>query len=232
MMNASRCSYFLGLLGLLILKASVGFGQATFIGKREIINYSKLEYGAGAQSWSTRQDSRERIYFANNEGLLVYNGTNWQLYPVPNNTILRSIEFGEDGKLYAGAQDEFGYFEPDNRGRLIYKSLKSLLPVNEQQFSDVWEIISFGKEVFFRTNYKILRLSEGKLITHPPVSTWLSLRRHQGYLIGHDDKAGLLAYKNGKWETFIDKSNLPEGFFITDIIPFGKDSSLVSTPGK
>lgn len=229
-MNISRCTKIWVILWLFLQQTLLSLGQQNFIGKREIVNYSKIEYSAGSQNWAIKQDSKERIYFANNEGLLVYNGTNWQLYPIPNNTILRSIEYGYDGKLFAGAQDELGYFLPDENGRYIYQSLKNLLPETEKNFSDVWEIVSFGKEVFFRTDYKIFRLSGDRIIIHPPISTWLSLRRHQDHLIGHDKKAGLLTYNNGRWETFIENSDLPPEFFITDIIPFGKDTSLISTP--
>jgi ligand-binding sensor domain-containing protein/DNA-binding CsgD family transcriptional regulator len=227
----NRCTWFGLVLKLLLFFAMQGKGQS-FIGQREIVNFSKQEYNGGTQNWAIKQDSKGRIYIANNEGLLVYNGTIWQLYPVPNNTILRSIEFGKDGKLYAGAQDEIGYFAPDPTGKLVYTSLKSLLSETEKTFADVWDIVTLGDEVFFRTSYKIFRLSNNRVIAHPPISSWLSLRKHHNQLIAFDEKAGVLTYKNGQWETIIHRESLPANFFITDMIPFGKDTSLVCTPGN
>lgn len=218
---------FLFLILFLVLAAS-GSAQ-TFLGQREVRNFGKTAYNGGTQNWDIAQDEQHRMYFANNEGLLVYDGTSWRLIPVPNKTILRSIEFGKDKRLYAGAQDEIGYYAPDKSGRLVYHSLNELLPPGEQKFSDVWDIVSYGDAVFFRTNYKIFRLRQNKITLHPPISTWISLRMHQGRLIAHDEKTGLLVFENESWKPLIDKKTLPAGFFITSTLPFGKDTSLLAT---
>jgi hypothetical protein len=98
------------------------------IGQNQVASFTRNQYVAGTQNWTITQDQNSRLYIANNEGLLVYNGTNWQLYPVPNKTILRSLGFGTAGKLYVGAQDELGFYAPDKVGRLRFTSLKNLLP--------------------------------------------------------------------------------------------------------
>jgi hypothetical protein len=59
-----------------------------------VINYPKLSYGAGLQNWDIRQDKNGIIYIANNEGLLSFDGNYWRLYPMPNKTIVRSVEIG------------------------------------------------------------------------------------------------------------------------------------------
>ena len=54
-----------------------------------------------------------RMYFANNEGLITYDGSYWKLYPQPNETILSSIAL-DNNRIYAGGQDEIGYYSPTN----------------------------------------------------------------------------------------------------------------------
>lgn len=107
---------------------------------------------------------------------MVYNGINWQLYPVPNKTILRSIAFGSDGKLFAGAQDEFGYYAPDKNGRLVYTTLKNQLPQSVNSFADIWNIEVNENEVFFMASDIIFRYAENKITYFKPNSTWLSLK--------------------------------------------------------
>lgn len=199
------------------------------IGQSEVLSFSRNQYGAGAQNWAMVQDKSNRLYIANNEGLLVYDGTKWQVYPVPNNTILRSIGFGEDGKLYAGAQDEFGYFAPDRVGRLQFTSLKSLLPVNQRNFPDVWQLKVAGSDIFFRTNTTIFRLSQGRIYTYQSNSAWVSLHLHQGLALAHDAETGLKRWINGGWQTLIPKEALPAGIQITDMIAYQKDTSLLCT---
>ncbi|HMI77974.1 MAG TPA: hypothetical protein VK484_04235, partial [Ferruginibacter sp.] len=123
----------------LLIVNSYCFSQNT-IGLPDIINYSKQYYKAGAQNRQIRQDKKGILYFANSEGVLTFDGINWKTYPLPNKSIVRSLEFGPDNKLYVGGQDEFGYFSPAENGQLSYHSLKGLLPKNERSFTDVWEI--------------------------------------------------------------------------------------------
>ncbi|HQW84213.1 MAG TPA: hypothetical protein PK987_07130, partial [Ferruginibacter sp.] len=44
------------------------------IGLPDIINYSKPLYKAGLQNWDIKQDKNGIVYFANNEGLLSFDG--------------------------------------------------------------------------------------------------------------------------------------------------------------
>lgn len=199
------------------------------IGTLEVFSYNRSVYTAGTQNWEFALDSNGRLYVANNEGLLTFNGTNWQLYPVPNKTILRSIAFGADGKLYAGAQDELGYYAPDQVGRLVYTSLKKLLEEPENRFADVWDIEVTGKDIFFRATDRIIRLNDGKLSIYKPSGRWLSLSKHQGEILAQDSDRGLLIFRDGQWQILIGQKMLPAGFMITDIIPFKNDTSLLST---
>jgi len=199
------------------------------IGQNEVISFTRNQYKAGTQNWAMAQDRNNRLYIANNEGLLVYDGTNWQAYPVSNKTIVRSIGFGPEGRLYAGAQDEIGYFSPDDAGRLRFKSLKHLLPANEKKFTDVWDLEVAGNDVFFRTNTRIFKLNGEKFTASAAQSIWLSLHKHQGQALAHDKDGGLLVYQNGGWQTIINKESLPAGFLITDLVAYHKDTSLLST---
>ena len=133
------------ILFLLLLPIFVS-GQNT-IGLPDIINYSKLSYNAGLQNWDVKQDKNGIVYFANNEGLLSFDGKNWKLYPLPNKTIVRSVTIGSDNKIYVGGQDELGYFAPNTNGNLIYNSLTSLIPAKYRSFEDVWDIVSLGSSI-------------------------------------------------------------------------------------
>jgi len=79
---------------------TIGIQQVINITTSNSMGYANLENNPGQNGI---------LYFANNDGLLTYNGKFWNLYPVPNKTILRSIALDPSGKLYAGAQDELGY---------------------------------------------------------------------------------------------------------------------------
>lgn len=219
------------LLGtLLVIGLCLPAGRAQpAIGQNLVASFTRKQYGAGTQNWAMQQDQRGRLYIANNEGLLLYNGTNWQLYPVPNKTIVRSLGLGPGGRLYAGAQDELGYYEPDQVGRLRFTSLKQLLPQAYRTFTDVWQLEVVGTTVYFRTDAAIFRLEGQQMQVYPAASSWLSIQQHQGQVLAHDRRGGLMIYQQQRWQPFIGPNQLPANWLMTDIVPYAGDTSLVST---
>ncbi|MBK8952260.1 MAG: hypothetical protein IPM85_08235 [Chitinophagaceae bacterium] len=127
------------------------------IGLPDIANYSKQDYKAGLQSWDIKQDNNGIIYLANNEGLLSFDGKYWNLHPLPNKTIVRSIEITPDNRIYAGGQDELGYFSPAANGTLSFTSLINSIPERDRwSFGDVWDICYYKKDIFSVAQIKFL----------------------------------------------------------------------------
>jgi ligand-binding sensor domain-containing protein/DNA-binding CsgD family transcriptional regulator len=217
--NLTSCVLLLSFIG--------GFSQS-YISKKEVINFTKKNYLAGTQNWNIQQDAEGIVYFGNNEGVLTYDGNYWKLFPLPNKTIVRSIHFGENKQLYVGGQDEIGYFKPNKDGILSYTSLKNLIDEADQKFEDIWDIISYNEDIFFRSTFKIFKLHKDKISVYQPWTSWLFMGIHQGQLIAHDQGKGILQYNTGKWEVLIDKKVLPKDFFITSICPF-ENYSLITT---
>jgi ligand-binding sensor domain-containing protein/DNA-binding CsgD family transcriptional regulator len=193
----------------------------------EVVNYSKQLYKAGTQNWDICQDNNGLLYFANNEGLLSFDGAYWRLYPLPNKTIVRSLALGADRRIYVGGQDEIGYFSPDNGGRLVYHSLTSLIPGAHRSFSDVWDIIGVDKQLFFRSNQKIFLYSNDKITVYP-TGEWLFMGMcHRGAL-AEDEHNNLLVYTKGTWLVAV-KNALPRGCIISSSLVMGKDSTIITT---
>jgi ligand-binding sensor domain-containing protein/DNA-binding CsgD family transcriptional regulator len=204
----------------------------TYIGLREVVNYEKQDYNAGAQNWDIRQDAQGRIYFANNEGLLTFDGIYWKLYPLPNKTIVRSLAFGKDNRVYVGGQDEIGYFSPNASGRLVYTSLRNLIPEADRKFADIWDLVSYGDDIFFRSNNKIFRYTQNKIIVYRPSTQWLFLGLTHSQLIAQESDRGISVFRNGAFELLIGQENLQPGFDIVHTTPFDKDSTLVTSRKK
>ena len=203
-------------------------GQNT-IGIPQIINFNKNDFKAGTQTWDIDQDSKGRMYFANNEGLLTYDGTFWKLHPLPNKTIMRSIAIDEKGIIYAGGQGEMGFFTPSERGFLKYISLTPLLPSKERSFADVWDIEIIGESVFFRASDRMIMELKNKAISlHPPISGWQFMKKIGNILYAQDQEKGLYMYQNNVWRPAAN-NQLLTGSIISGMIQTGKESSLILT---
>jgi ligand-binding sensor domain-containing protein/DNA-binding CsgD family transcriptional regulator len=203
-------------------------GQNT-IGLPDVINYSKQMYSAGLQNWDIKQDRNGILYLANNEGLLSFDGRYWNLYPLPNKTIVRSVEITADGRIYAGGQDELGYFYPGNNGRLEYQSLTELIPAKDRVIGDVWDIVAFQGSIFFRSASKIVRFTGKSVAIFKAPSEWAFMAACNGRLYAQDFTTGLMWFDNGKWAPLAPDNVLPTTDPVTALLPIGKDTALITT---
>lgn len=199
------------------------------IGLPDVINYSKQVYKGGLQNWDIKQDKNGIVYLANNEGLLTFDGNYWNLYPLPNKTIVRSLEISNENNIYVGGQDEFGYFSPNKNGKLIYTSLITLLPANDRLFGDVWNIVTYNKSTFFQTNKKIYKLTNNSIYSYEAPTDWSIIKAVNAKLFAHDLKSGLLEFKDNFWKPVGEGNEFVENDPITAILPLHNDSILITT---
>jgi ligand-binding sensor domain-containing protein/DNA-binding CsgD family transcriptional regulator len=199
------------------------------IGIPDIINYYNNSYGAGTENRSVVQDQNGVMYFANLEGLLSFDGSSWKLYSLPNKSIVRSVVMGKDNRIYAGGQDDFGYFTPDRNGKLFFNSLKPLLSRKDYSFTDIWNILTVGNDVFFRSKEKIFQYNGSSITVYPAPNEWLFLGYGNKTLIAQDKRAGLMKFNNGLWNSYPEKTPLPPGYIVSSMFDFGGDSSFLTT---
>lgn len=200
------------------------------IGKPNIINYFHTEIGAGSQTWQIKQDRIGTLYFANNSGLLTYNGREWKLFRLPNKTIVRSIYIAKDDKIYVGGQGEIGYFAVNDKGFLQYKSLNILIPPKASLFEDVWNVTEFKNEIYFNASKYIFKYDlKNKIAVIPNKENrlWASLNTANNKLFIQNGLRTLIVYNDNSG---IELNN-PEIVtnLITSLIPISKDTLLIST---
>lgn len=114
-------------------------------------SYSVSNYNAGIQNWSVAQDERGIMYVGNNKGLLEFDGNRWKLHELPTKNIVRSVYMGEDGKIFVGSFEEFGYFERNSLDSLVYHSLKSEVKDFRFQNDEIWSIVPVQDEIVFQS---------------------------------------------------------------------------------
>jgi len=216
------------LMLLLPVWIAVNASGQHIIGLPAILNYTKQQYLGGGQTWDADMDRHGILYFANNEGLLTFNGHFWKLLPVPNNTRLRSVRTGADGRIYVGAQDDFGYYQPDADGVLQYTSLKPLIPATEKQFADIWDIALHDGAVYFRTNHKVFRYYKDTIQVFRAPVEWRLLCNTRQQLFAQDRRDGLLQYTQGKWQT-VCPAIAAQQLLVTAILDYRQDTLLLST---
>ncbi|NNK10294.1 MAG: LuxR family transcriptional regulator [Flavobacteriaceae bacterium] len=115
-----------------------------------IQNYAPSDYSAENQNWAISQAQDRHIYIANSKGLLQFNGASWEQYPLPNESIVRSVN-ALDGKVYTGGYMEFGYWQKDNLGILQYVSLTSAIKDDLLADEEFWNILKLDRYIVFQS---------------------------------------------------------------------------------
>lgn len=168
------------------------FTFTLFIGKAQsflpiVTQYSKKDYKAGNQNWSVSQDADRVMYFGNNEGVMSFDGWNFDLVRLPGNQVVRAVYAGSKNKVYAGGFGEFGYFEKNELGKSIYTSLSSQLKKYSMQNDEIWHITEFDGRVIFQSFASIF-VWDGKNVRaarYPFTFMYLYPFQHQLFIYSH-----------------------------------------------
>ncbi|MNK29980.1 bacterial transduction protein [compost metagenome] len=212
---------------LLFFLSLSGFAQNP-IGMPDIVNYDNTTYSAGTHNWDIQQDRNGVMYFANDEGLLTFDGSRWKTYPLSNKTIVRSIKIGHDNKIYAGGQGDFGFFSANESGKLAFTSLKEKIPSQHRSFADIWNVQSVGNAIFFRAENNIFKWQNDKITVLQTKTKWLYMGMANNTIIAHEKDKGLLKLSGNSWLPLLTGS-IPYDFMVSSISQFGKDTILVSS---
>ena len=119
-----------------------------------LFSYEPVLYGAENQNWDVSQTSNETMYFANNSGLLEYDGMNWKLYPVHDNSIVRSVKAVDD-QIYTGSYMDFGVWKRNSKNILEYTSLVQQFDIELLEDEQFWNIIKLDQWLVFQSTFRI-----------------------------------------------------------------------------
>tara|TARA_B100001094_G_scaffold226064_1_gene220418 strand:+ start:2401 stop:5196 length:2796 start_codon:yes stop_codon:yes gene_type:complete len=124
-----------------------------------IQSYSPDEYNAANQNWDITQSDNKDIFFANNDGLLKFNGSRWINYNSPNGSIVRSVKAVKN-RVYAGLYEDFGYWKKDENGTYNFISLvisNDLIIQNDEEF---WNILHYDNWLIFQSLSRLIMYNE------------------------------------------------------------------------
>ncbi len=113
------------------------------------------------QHFCVVQDNAGIVYIGTTGGVLEFDGEQWRLIALPNGEMVRSLAVADDGRIYVGGYNYFGYLQRDKNGRNSFKDLTPIFRdrVNRagggdaavaREFADIWETLVTPEGVYFR----------------------------------------------------------------------------------
>lgn len=194
-----------------------------------ITNYGKDVHRGGTQNWAIASHQEGEMYFGNNSGVLVFDGNEWNIVPLPNRTFVRSLCQEKSGRLFVGGQNEFGYFENGLVTPKSYHSLKGLVPQEHSDFEDVWRIFDVGDSTFFCTEKAVFLIFNNQCETILPLGDrFENFFLYENQLCTQEIGAGLSIFQNHQLVTFIDNEKI-NSKRVSSIIPLSVTGHMILT---
>jgi serine phosphatase RsbU (regulator of sigma subunit)/ligand-binding sensor domain-containing protein len=190
-----------------------------------IHNYPPYQYRAGQQNWAIAQDNRGVLYFGNNDGLLEYDGVNWNLIQLPG---VKAVAIDSLGRIYVGLENDMGYLEPDRTGNLKYYSLKSKIPEIYQEHSTVLHLCIFGRKIIFQTSDKLFIYENDRINVLSSGPGFQSMFIVYNHLYVREREKGLFSLENDSL-LYIRGSQLFASERINSMLPYRNNEIMIIT---
>ena len=198
-----------------------------------IQSFSPDQYNAANQNWDITQSDENDIFFANNDGLLKYNGSRWTTYSSPNGSIVRSIKAVKN-RVYAGLYEDFGYWEKDISGNHIYVSLVNENELTVDNDEEFWNILYYDDWLIFQSFKRLIMYNDvsREIKTFEPskniFNSFIVEKR-----IYYTLSSGLYTIENGKEKLISNDTRLKNTNQYPHILNiFKKDNSILIVTDK
>lgn len=187
------------------------------------------QYDGHSQNFAITQDSRGVLYIGNFAGVIEYDGLTWRTIPTENTTKVSALLRASDGRIYVGANGEFGYLRPDSTGKLGFYSLSQRV---SSRFNEIISILETKDGIYFISR-SILFFWNGKKLTewqstHEIVS---ASRIGQSIYVFQRQK-GLRLFKQGSFVPVQQQSNVPTLYDMPTLLPLSQNKSLLITSNQ
>ena len=154
-------------------------------------NYGPIDYGHQPQNWAVLQDPRGVIYVGNHGGLLEFDGVSWRMISIPNYSV-RSMAIDEEGTIYIGGNNEFGYLAPDSYGALHYVSLLDYIEKDQRNFGNVWRTQTTAEGIYFCAFQFLFRWDSKQMKVWRPTYPFHTSFTCGGIFFINQEKVGLM----------------------------------------
>jgi AraC-like DNA-binding protein len=187
------------------------------------------EYGAHPKNWCIIEDQAGIIYVGNSHGVLVFDGTYWELIPVANHSFVRSLAVDALGVIYVGAINEFGYLTRNERGKLTYQSLVDMLPADQRNTGNIWNTHATSHGIYFFTGKIMYHYYKNSIQLIPYHLNLFSACMEDKIFAGNDAGKIIMIKKGAVTELLLPGNVLGENPGIIQLVSFKPGSMLIAT---
>src|ERR1043165_736288 len=211
-----------------------------FINNYPPVAYYSHDYIASTQNWSMFQNDDGVLYISNSERLLQFDGVHWRNIEGSNLTAKAKFSKDSSGKVWIGGGffSEIGFLDADTKGKVIFKSMRKLLPqpFNETQDFFILSVYSTLHAVYFFSANEIFKWEDGKfsVIKNQFTLNNAFVLNHAAYC--YSDSLGLFRFEKDQLKLIATHDHF-KNLVVRALLPIpekenGTDSLLVITANR
>lgn len=191
-------------------------------------NFSPSLYNAGHQNWSLAQDRQRLIYAGNTEGLLVFNGSEWNLIKSQNINTVRSVVYWK-GKIYVGGYGEIAVLDQVRPGKFQLTSLTPLIKDVPIATEEIWNIAKRGNKLYFQSFSIILEFNGESFRNITPPGNIMFIHNVNDRLFVQVIDSGIYEILGDGSFVLLSGTEKMKNFQVTGILPSNENKILITT---
>ena len=173
-------------------------------------NFKPKDYNAGTQNWALLQDSDGLIYAGNNVGVLEYDGVHWRTIATTNQSVVRSLALGNDGRIYVGAKGDLGYINKARPQGAQFVSWRDRIPAAYRNFQDIRQTFVTEQGVLFVARSYLFLINDQEVRSWTSESAFMKAFQLNDRVLIKEQDTGLLELKDGRLEPLPDTQPLAD----------------------
>ncbi len=119
--------------------------------------FTARDTGVATMAWSAAQDRAGTLFFGC-DTVVSFDGDRWRPQSMDPTYLVRGLDVGPNGRIWAAGENQIGWFEPAAQGRLDYHSLMAQLPPGKEELGDVWRVYALGNDsALFVARERVMR---------------------------------------------------------------------------
>jgi signal transduction histidine kinase/CheY-like chemotaxis protein/ligand-binding sensor domain-containing protein len=163
-------------------------------------NFKPKDYNAGTQNWAMLQDSDGLIYAGNNVGVLEFDGVHWRVIATTNQSVVRSLALGHDGRIYVGAKGDLGYINKARPQGAQFVSWRDRIPAAYRNFQDIRQTFVTEQGVLFVARSYLFLINDQEVRSWTSESAFMKAFQLNDRILIKEQDTGLLELKDGRLE--------------------------------
>lgn len=216
------------LLLLLLFHPLFFFSQIEekLIGNVPVQSFAPKDYKGEPQVNCVAKDSRGILYFGHNNGISIFDGTDWTSVRADDKAV-QCIYITKTDHIYIGSEGQFGELINDDQGAFKYELLSKELS-DKNEITTIFSINQVGDKIIFSDyDYLYLLNQNGSFEIIPANGTIQEIYVVNDLLYINIKQKGLFYLNNKNGITPYEGSGILKDKKINQVLSYGKDSILI-----